>query len=113
MFDGTTSRPPFCEPTRVETIALPDGRNFRLAFLGLTTSSTPLQASKSKLKGLSFCGDAVGIIDSLSRTPGYEAVRQADARLILTHQGTRFAPKAVSAPLRCLCPDGTMPTRFS
>lgn len=104
VFDGTTSRPPFCEPTRVETIALPDGRNFRLAFLGLTTSSTPLQASKSKLKGLSFCGDAVGIIDSLSRTPGYEAVRQADARLILTHQGTRFAPQGGFGTLTMLVP---------
>ena len=87
--DGT-SRPRFCKPYAVREISLPDGRKFSIAFIGLTTSSTPLQASASKLKGLSFCGDVCAVLDSLARTPGYDAVRQANARLILTHQGTRM-----------------------
>ena len=87
--DGT-SRPRFCKPFAVREVALPDGRKFSVAFVGLTTSSTPLQASASKLKGLSFCGDVCAVLDSLSRTAGYEAVRQANARLILTHQGSRM-----------------------
>ncbi len=90
MRTAGSSQPKFCKPYAIRELHLADGRTVRIAFIGLTTSSTPLQASVSKLKGLNFCGDVCAVLDSLSRTDGYTAVRQANVRFILTHQGSRM-----------------------
>lgn len=83
-----TSRPQFCNPYSVRSITLPDGREFQLAFVGMTTSSTTTQASASKLGGLSFEGNVQAVLDSLRHTSDYSRVAGADARILLVHQGT-------------------------
>lgn len=82
------TQPQFCLPYSVRQVALPDGRSFSLAFVGMTTSSTPRQTSSSKVRGLSFDGRVSAVIDSLRHTPGYAEVEKAHARILLTHQGT-------------------------
>lgn len=81
-------RPRICSPFSVRAIPLPDGRSLNVAFVGLTTSSTPRQASVSKLKGLSFSSDIQGVLDSLRRLPDYSRVNEAAARILLVHQGS-------------------------
>lgn len=80
--------PAFAQPFATEKISLPDGREITVGFVGLLTSSTPQQASASKLKGLSFDGNYPAVVDSVKRLPGYDAIRNADIRLLLTHIGT-------------------------
>lgn len=81
-------RPRICAPFSIRPIILPDGREFKMAFVGLTTSSTPRQASSSKVKGLSFDGNIQSILDSISRLPEFCEVKQANGCILLTHQGT-------------------------
>lgn len=88
MRQGESSRPQFCVPFSVRPIALRNGSTFNLAFVGMSTSSTPRQASASKVKGLAFEGNVQSVVDSLSRLPEFRAVAEADARILITHQGT-------------------------
>lgn len=83
-----TSRPVFCSPFTVRELPVGDGRTFSVALIGMTTSSTPRQASSSKLGGLSFDGRTNEVLDSLRRLPEYSEVARANARILLTHQGT-------------------------
>lgn len=83
-----TSQPKFCVPFSVRPIALRNGRTFNLAFVGMSTSSTPRQASSSKVKGLAFEGNVQSVVDSLRKLPEYSVVEKADARILLAHQGT-------------------------
>lgn len=84
MRRGDTSAPVFCEPYVHQKIALPDGRDFVLGIIGMTTSSTPRQASVSKLKGLHFDGRVQQVLDSLPR----QCWEGTHANILLTHQGT-------------------------
>lgn len=95
MRQGESSRPQFCVPFSVRPIALRNGSTFNLAFVGMSTSSTPRQASVSKVKGLAFEGNVQSVVDSLSRLPEYRAVAEADARILLTHQGTMMQRERV------------------
>lgn len=88
MRQGESSRPQFCVPFSVCPIALRNGSTFNLAFVGMSTSSTPRQTSASKVKGLAFEGNVQSVIDSLRKLPEYGTVEKADARILLTHQGT-------------------------
>ncbi len=83
--------PAFATPFATQKISLPGGKHLTLALVGMITSSTPQQASASKLKGLSFDGRYVAVLDSLARLPEYAAVAGADVRLLVTHIGTAMA----------------------
>ena len=83
--------PDFCQPWTVQKVRLADGRDFHIAFIGLTTSNTPYQASPSKWKGLTFDGNYVGVLDSLKKLPEYKEVEQAHAKFVLSHVGTQMA----------------------
>ena len=80
--------PPFASPFTTRSIPLPGADTLRVGFVGLIASSTPKQASKSKLAGLSFDGNYAAVLDSVKRLPGYGKVASADIRLLLTHVGT-------------------------
>lgn len=86
--DGTARIPDFAQPVATETVTLPGGKPFRIAFVGLLASSTPLQASVRKLAGLSFDGRYSAVLDSVMRLPEASLVEGADLRLLLTHIGT-------------------------
>ncbi len=80
--------PAFAQPFQVVDVPYSDTGKVSVAFVGLITSSTPQQASRRRLAGLHFDGNYARVLDSLARTPAYEAVRQADVRVLLTHIGT-------------------------
>ena len=80
--------PPFASPVASVPVELPDGRTFRVAFLGLIASSTPQQASVRKLQALSFDGKYNAVIDSVLRLPEASLVTDANLRLLLTHIGS-------------------------
>lgn len=86
--------PDFAQPFDIQSITLPSGRKVNIAFVGMITSATPWQASKSKLKGLSFDGRYNLVLDSLRKTTQYNAVASADARILLTHIGTSMYNEA-------------------
>lgn len=90
--DGNT--PDFARPFEIQSISLPSGQKINIAFIGMITSATPWQASKSKLKGLSFDGRYDLVLDSLQLTPSYNSVAAADARILLTHIGTSMSNEA-------------------
>ncbi len=87
--DGSV--PTFATPFATQEILLPGGKKLTMALVGMITSSTPQQASASKLKGLSFDGRYTAVLDSLAKLPEYAAVKQADVRLLVTHIGTAMA----------------------
>lgn len=80
--------PDFAQPFAVKRIKLPGGRDISVAFVGLITGSTPQQASPSRLKGLSFDSNYAAVLDSVKHLPGFDKVRSATARLVLTHIGS-------------------------
>lgn len=83
--------PAFAQPFASVVVPVDKKRTVRLGFVGLLTSSTPLQASKSKLVGLTFDGNYPAVLDSVKRLAGYDtAVAQANIRLLLTHIGTEM-----------------------
>lgn len=82
--------PAYVKPWEIVKIALPSGRTIDVAIVGLLTSNTPNQASKRNLKGLSFDGRYDAVIDSIARLAGYEEVRKAPVRLLLTHIGCQM-----------------------
>lgn len=91
--DGKGHTPDYMRPYAVEEIAISPAKRLRIAFVGLIASSTPQQVSTRRIQGLTFSGDYIGVLDSLRRTPGYEAVQGADIRLLLTHIGTQMNPE--------------------
>lgn len=87
---ATGSVPTFAQPTYTVDLTLADGRPFSVAFVGLTASSTPQQASVRKLAGLSFDGRYDMVLDSVMRLPEASCVKNANLRLLLTHVGSRM-----------------------
>ncbi len=86
--EQTGAIPPFASPVVSVPVELPDGRTFRIAFLGLLTSSTPQQASVRKLQGLTFDGKYNAVIDSVLQLPEGSLVPDANLRILLTHIGS-------------------------
>lgn len=87
--DASGRIPSFAQPLATQSIRLADGRDVNVAFVGLLTSTTPLQASRSKLKGLSFDGRYDRVLDSVKALPEFQVAREAQIRLLLMHVGTR------------------------
>ncbi len=81
--------PPYFEPFVTVPVALPGGKTFAVGFAGLLTSSTPLQASKRRLVGLAFDGKYNAVLDSVLRLPQAAPLRDANAKILLTHIGTK------------------------
>ncbi len=90
VFDTTSRIPAFAQPCATQTITLPTGQIITIGFVGLLTSNTPNQTSKSKLTGLTFDGNYTGIVSALKQKPEYQPVASADIRLLLMHVGTRM-----------------------
>ena len=88
--DAAGKPAPFAAPFSVREIPVGAGKSVKVAFIGLLTSSTPRQASVSKLKGLSFDGRYDLVLDSLKQTPDYAPAAAADIRVLLTHIGTEM-----------------------
>lgn len=86
----TKAIPNFAQPVASVPITLPDGRTFRVAFVGLIASSTPQQASVRKLAGLSFDGRYEAVLDSVMKLPEGNLVKDANLRLLLTHVGSNM-----------------------
>lgn len=82
--------PTFAQPFIADTLTV-GSKKVTVAFVGLLASSTPQQASVSKLKGLSFDGNYPRVLDSVKHLPGYEVVERSNVRLLLTHIGTNMA----------------------
>lgn len=87
---STGAVPAFAQPSYTVDLTLPDGRPFSVAFVGLTASSTPQQASVRKLAGLSFDGRYDVVLDSVMNLPESASVTNAHLRLLLTHVGSRM-----------------------
>lgn len=86
--NDTGAVPDFAQPVVSVPLTLPDGRPFRVTFVGLIASSTPQQASVRKLAGLSFDGNYPAVLDSVMHLPEGNLVSDANLRLLLTHNGT-------------------------
>ena len=86
----TKAIPNFAHPVVSVPITLPDGRPFRVAFVGLIASSTPQQASVRKLAGLTFDGRYEAVLDSVMKLPEGNLVKDANLRLLLTHVGSNM-----------------------
>ena len=82
--------PAFAQPVATVPVTFPNGKVLKTAFVGLIASSTPEQASKRKLKGLSFDGNYPAVLDSVLALPVGQEVRDADCRILLTHIGSRM-----------------------
>lgn len=80
--------PAFTRPWQLTSISLPNGKELKVAFIGLTTSNTPRQASVRRLAGLSFDGRYAAVLDSIATLPDYAPVSHAHLRILLTHIGT-------------------------
>lgn len=84
--------PAFAQPFASAEIPIGKGKSVKVGFVGLLASSTPSQASKSKIAGLTFDGRYTAVLDSVKRLPGYSStVGNADLRLLLTHIGSRMS----------------------
>ena len=87
--DARTGRiPAFAQPVASVPLTLPGGKQLRVAFVGLITSSTPEQASKRRLTGLSFDGRYGAVLDSVMQLPEASLVKDAQIRVLLTHIGS-------------------------
>lgn len=86
---GSGRQPAYVRPWAVVPVG-PGKRKIDVAFVGLSTSNTPWQASARRVAGLTFDGNYTGVLDSLKRLPAYEEVRRAPVRLILCHIGTQM-----------------------
>ena len=89
--DASGRCPSYMQPFATEEIKLPSGRSITVAFVGLITSSTPLQTRRANTAGLSFDGRYDAVTATLSRRPEYAAVDSADVRILLTHIGTKMS----------------------
>lgn len=81
--------PDFAQPVASVPIKLAGGKTFRVAFAGLTTSSTPQQTSKRNVSGLTFDGNYPAVLDSVMKLPEHTLINDAHLRLLLTHIGSR------------------------
>lgn len=90
--DSAGHTPTYMQPYATEKIRISHNRTLDVAFVGLIASSTPQQVSVRRIAGLSFSGKYSAVIDSLKRTAGFDEVRNAHIRLLLTHIGTRMNP---------------------
>ena len=88
VLDENGHVPSWAQPCATQTITLDGGQTITIGFVGLLTSNTPNQTSKSKLTGLTFEGNYTGIISQLKRSAAYQPVAQADIRCLLMHVGT-------------------------
>lgn len=88
--NDTGSVPDFAQPAATVPITLPNGKTFTTAFVGLIASSTPEQASKRRLTGLSFDGNYPAVLDSVLASPEGQAIKDANLRLLLTHIGSHM-----------------------
>lgn len=95
--EATGRIPAFARPFTVERVALPGGREVSIAFVGLITGDTPLQASRSRLRGLAFDSRYDAVLDSVKRLPEFDAARSATARIVLTHIGSGMTPDGMPA----------------
>ena len=86
--DSSGKLPSYIKPCTTADIALPSGDKLTVGFVGLTTSNTPNQVSKDKVKGLSFNGNYTNVISSLKTKEEYKPVADANIRLLLMHIGT-------------------------
>ena len=81
--------PAFVQPYAIRHIPISPKQSLKVALVGLITSSTAIQASKSKLQGVQFDGRYSEVLDSLRHLPDYAAeVPSADLQILLTHIGT-------------------------
>lgn len=88
--DREGRQPEYMQPFAVEEIRLSPTKKIKVAFVGLLTSSTPLQVSKQRIEGLTFDGRYDTVLDSVAQLKEYEAVKQADLRMLLMHVGTQM-----------------------
>ncbi len=88
--DASGKVPSFAQPFAIQPIHLKGNKTLNVAFVGLLTSTTPLQTSASKVKGLAFDGRYDRVLDSIKRIPEFASVRSAQIRLLLTHIGTKM-----------------------
>ncbi len=80
------STPAYAQPWTMEEIAI-GNKKLTVGIVGLLTSSTPKQTSRSRIAGLTFDGRYPQVLDSLKALPDFP-VGKADIRLLLTHIGT-------------------------
>lgn len=88
--DRNNQVPPFANPFTIATIPLPEGKSIDVGFVGLTTASTPWQASIKKLDGLTFSPRYTSALDSVANLSGYQRFASATIRVLLTHIGTEM-----------------------
>lgn len=88
--DSLGRSPGYVRPFAVREVKLSPTRSASVAFVGLITSTTPEQTRASNVKGLTFDGRYDVVLDRLKAAPGFDSVRTADVRLLLTHIGTRM-----------------------
>jgi len=89
--ENATGRiPAFAQPIATQTVKLPSGKDFRICFTGLLTSSTPLQVSVRRIAGLSFDGNTPAVLDSVLALPEAEMIRNANLNILLTHIGSKM-----------------------
>lgn len=82
-------RIPSCfQPVASVPVTLPGGQTLRVAFVGLTASSTPMQTSARNVAGLTFDGNYPAVLDSVMQLPEHSLIDDAHLRLLLTHIGT-------------------------
>ena len=81
--DSLGQIPLYMQPTAIREIPISPKKSVKAGFLGLLTSSTPAQVSKSRIKGLQFSGDYKSAIEKYKHQ-----ISNADIRLTLMHVGT-------------------------
>lgn len=82
--------PEYVQPWAVVPVKVSPTKTLHVSFIGLLTSNTPWQAAAKRLKGLTFDGNYPAVLDSISHLPGYEAVHNANVRLLLCHIGAEM-----------------------
>lgn len=80
--------PAFAQPVASMPVELPGGQTLRVAFVGLTASSTPLQTSARNVAGLTFDGNYPAVLDSVMQLPEHTLINDAHLRILLTHNGS-------------------------
>lgn len=88
--DSLGRTPGYVRPFAVREVKLSPTRSANVAFVGLITSSTPEQTRASNVRGLVFDGRYDAVLDMLKTARGFDSVRNANVRLLLTHIGTRM-----------------------
>ena len=87
---GTGRQPSYVQPWVVVPVKINEHRKIDVAFVGLSTSNTPWQASARRVAGLTFDGNYSGVLDSISHLPAYKEVEHSPVRILLCHIGTQM-----------------------